>query len=467
MLRGDGLKTDLYQLTMIAASYFVGGRHNNKATCEAFARKLPDCRKFLVMAGTEQIREYLSNLRFTADDIKFLKEHKELKSLMSSSSFDKYLEDFRFSGDLWAMAEGEIVFAGEPLVRVTGTLPEIHMAETYVLSVLNHSIHVASKAARMVLAARGVPLLEFGTRRTHHEAALDSARAAYLAGFAATSNLRASQKYDIPSAGTMSHMWIMLSEDEDTAFAQFAEAYHNPTLLIDTYDTIEGAKKAIKIKGLSAVRLDSGDFESLSREVRKVLDDGGRHTTKIVVSGDMNEYKIAELMCSDPRKGCPSRAPIDMFGVGTELVVPKDIHSLGIVYKAVYNDTKNEPVIKLASGKVTMPGAKQVFLSQRDDGHWEHLVALDNPEYLDDEMKGMVPLLDCIISKGKICEDNVVDLEVSRKYCNAALINMPPHLGTLSCDLAAPVPVRPHESVTRLFQEAFESIGAKHGTNMG
>lgn len=465
MLCGDGLKTDLYQLTMIAASYFVGNRHNNKATCEAFARTLPACRKFLVMAGTEQIREYLSNLHFSKDDIQFLKEHKELKSLMSSSSFDKYLEDFQFSGDVWAMAEGEIVFAGEPLVRVTGTLPEIHMAETYVLSVLNHSIHVASKAARMVLAASGVPLLEFGTRRTHHEAALDSARAAYLAGFSATSNLRASNKYGIPSAGTMSHMWVMLSENEDVAFTQFAEAYRNPTLLIDTYDTVEGAKKAAKIKGLGAVRLDSGDFESLSREVRRVLDDEGRHATKIVVSGDMNEYKIAELMRADARKGYLNRAPIDMFGVGTELVVPKDVHSLGIVYKAVYNDTKNEPVIKLASGKTTMPGAKQVFLVQKDDGHWEHLVALEHSD--DEELKGMVPLLDCIINNGKICEDNVVDLEVSRKYCNAALIDMPAHLGILDSDLLVPVPVRPHESITQLFKKAFENVGAKHGADMG
>jgi nicotinate phosphoribosyltransferase len=458
MLEGDGLKTDLYQLTMIAASYYMRSRHKNRATCEAFVRKLPGCRKFLVMAGTEQIREYLSNLRFTKDDVKFLKKHKELKSLMSVGNFDKYLEDFRFSGDLWAMAEGEIVFAGEPLVRVTGTLPEVHMAETYILSVLNHSVHIASKAARMVLAARGVPLLEFGTRRTHHEAALDSARAAYLAGFSATSNMRASQRYGIPNAGTMSHMWVMLNDDEEKAFAEFAQAFRNPTLLIDTYDTIEGAKKASKIKGLGAVRLDSGDFDSLSRKVREILDDSGHQAAKIVVSGDMNEYKIDKLI----RDG----APIDMFGVGTELVTPKDIHSLGAVYKAVYDDTKDEPVIKVATGKTTMPGTKQVYLVQEKD-RWSHLIALEGQVYIDRHHE-MTPLLDCLIQDGKVCDDNIVDLEVSRKYCNAALINLPPYLATLS-DMPTPVPVRPHDSVTQLFKKAFESIGVKSndGTDMG
>jgi nicotinate phosphoribosyltransferase len=406
------------------------------------------------MAGTERIREYLSNLHFTKDDIKFLREQKNLKSLMSSSNFGRYLEDFKFSGDLWAMAEGEIVFAGEPLVRVTGTLPEVHMAETYILSVLNHSVHIASKAARMVLASCGIPLLEFGTRRTHHEASLDSARAAYLAGFSATSNLRAAQRYDIPSAGTMSHMWVMLHDSEEEAFAQFAEAFHNPTLLIDTYDTIEGAKKALKIKGLGAVRLDSGDFENLSKEVRKILDDAGV-AAQIIVSGDMNEHKINSLI----RAG----APIDMFGVGTELVAPKDINSLGAVYKAVYNDTANEPVIKLAFGKTTMPGTKQVYLVQEKQGlatgWWSHLVALEGQEHIDG-IANMTPLLDCLIKDGQVCEDNIVDLEVSRKYCNAGLLNLPPHLATLS-ELPTPSPVRPHDSVTQLFKKAYENIGVK------
>jgi len=446
MTKSDSLKTDLYQLTMTAASYFISGKHSNRATCEAFVRKLPECRRFLIMAGTAEIREYLYDLRFTKDDINFLKEHKELKSLMSGTNFAKYLEDFRFAGDLWAMAEGEIVFAGEPLLRVTGTLPEVHMAETFILSVLNHSIHIASKAARMVLAAQGRPLMEFGTRRTHHEAALNAARSSYLAGFSATSNIRASEMYGIPNAGTMSHMWIMLSNSEEEAFEQFAKAYRNPTLLIDTYDTLEGAKKAVKIKGLGAVRLDSGDFNSLSKEVRKILDAGGQTSAKIVVSGDMNEYKINDLL--------QAGAPIDMFGIGTELVTPKDIHSLGAVYKAVYNDTKDEPVIKLAPGKMTLPGAKQVYLVQEEDG-WHHLVSLAGQF---EQTANMSPLLDCYIEGGVLCEDSIVDLEVSRQYCNAALISLPSYLADLKTPYSDLPPVIPHNNLKGLLEKALKKL---------
>lgn len=442
---GDGLKTDLYQMAMIAASYFIKGKHQNRAVCEAFARKLPPSRRFLVMAGTDYIREYLLGLHFSADDIDFLRDKTDLKHIFDTTNFAKYLEDFQFKGDLWAMAEGEIVFAGEPLIRVVGTLPEIHMAETLALSVLNHDIHIASKAARIVLASRGRLLLEFGTRRTHHAAALDAARAAYLAGFAATSNLRASKKFGIPNAGTMSHMWVMLSDSEQQAFEDFAKAYRSPTLLVDTYDTLEGVKAASKIKGLSAVRLDSGDFDTLSRETRRILDDNSRSSVKIVVSGDMNEYKIDSLL----RAG----APIDMFGVGTELVTPKDVHSLGIVYKAVYDITRDKPVIKLAKNKVTYPGAKQVYLDIRDGG-WSHLVALDNTVQSSEEL---MPLLDQHIKAGVPVDDSVVDLDVSRKYCNAALINLHPDLASLEDrPEAMTVPVFPDESLKNLFKEAVE-----------
>lgn len=321
------------------------------------------------------------------------------------------------------------------------------MAETFILSVLNHSIHIASKAARMVLAAQGRPLLEFGTRRTHHEAALNAARSAYLAGFSATSNVRASQKFGIPNAGTMSHMWIMLSDSEDEAFTQFAEAYKNPVLLIDTYDTIEGAKKALKIKGLGGVRLDSGDFLSLSKEVRSILNEGGHESAKIVVSGDMNEYKIYDLIAAG--------APIDTFGVGTELVTPKDVHSLGAVYKAVYNNTRNEPVIKLATNKITLPGAKQVYLVQ-EEKEWYHLVALDGQS----ETADMSPLLDCHIKNGALCEDSIVDLEVARKYCNAGLVNLPSYLSMLTPNDTMP-PVNYHDSLKDLFEKACDNLEHK------
>jgi nicotinate phosphoribosyltransferase len=450
----DGLKTDLYQIAMIAASYFIKNKHNNRAVCEAFARKLPPCRRFLVMVGTNCIKEYLLNVGFEKSDISFLREKTDLKGVFATTNFDKYLEDFRFKGDLWAMAEGEIVFAGEPLIKIVGTLPEIHIAETFALSVLNHDIHIASKAVRIVLAARGRTLLEFGTRRTHHEAAIDAARAAYLVGFSATSNLRASERFGIPNAGTMSHMWIMLSDDEQQAFEDFSKVYKSPTLLVDTYDTLNGVELASKIKGLAGIRLDSGDFDTLSREARKILDDNNCKSTKIAVSGDMNEYKIDSLL--------QAKSPIDVFGVGTELVSPKDINSLGIVYKAVYDITRDKPVIKLSKNKVTYPGSKQVYLDIRNGG-WSHLVALDGFIKSSEEL---MPLLDLHMMNGKVIDESNVSLDVSRKYCNAALLNLHSNLASLedrSDGVAGSAPVFPDKSLIDLFKKATE----EYEFNMG
>lgn len=442
---GDALKTDLYQLAMIAASYFIKGKHNDRAVCEAFVRKLPPCRRFLVMVGTSYIRDYLADVRFTRSDINFLMEKTPLKNIFLLTNFSQYLEEFKFKGDLWCMAEGEIVFAGEPLIRVVGTLPEVHIAETIALSVLNHDIHIASKAARMVIASKGKTLLEFGTRRTHHEAAIDAARAAYLAGFSATSNLRASERFGIPNAGTMSHMWVMLSNDEMESFRNFSRSYANPTLLVDTYDTLNGVSLASEIKGLGGVRLDSGDFESLSKESRKILNANGCASAKIIVSGDMNEYKINSLLRNN--------APIDAFGIGTELVAPKDVHSLGIVYKAVYDLTRDRPVIKLAKDKVTYPGSKQVFLDVRNGG-WSHLVALDGVVSATDEL---MPILDLHISNGDIVESSVVSLDASRKYCHAALSSLHGDLASLEDRPdGMSVPVIPHNSLKELFGKAIK-----------
>jgi len=440
---GDCLKTDLYQLAMIAASYFVRDKHNDRAVCEAFARRLPPSRRFLIMAGTEYIRNYLLNVRFTKNDIKFLKDKTNLKSIFNTTCLENYLRNFRFNGDLWAMAEGEIVFAGEPLIRVVGTLPEIHIAETLALSVLNHDIHIASKAARIVLAARGKTLLEFGTRRSHHEAAIDVARSAYLAGFSGTSNLRASKQFGIPNVGTMSHIWVMLGDNEQSSFEDFSKAYKHPILLVDTYDTIEGVKLASNIKGLEAIRLDSGNLYTLSKEARKILDEKDC-SAKIIVSGDLNEYKIDSLLRLN--------APIDIFGVGTELVSPSDINSLGIVYKVVYDITKNRPVIKLSKDKITYPGAKQVFLDIRNG--WSHLVALEGIIQSSEEL---MPLLDLHIKNGELIEDSVVSLDVSRKYCNAALLNLHSDLTSLNDRKEEKVPVFLDESLKDLFQKAVEN----------
>ncbi|MGW8177889.1 MAG: nicotinate phosphoribosyltransferase, partial [bacterium] len=259
------LKTDLYQLTMLAAQY-KKGLHNKVVSCEAFARKMPKTRKFFVMAGTEEIRKYLLDMRFNEDDISYLKSLDALRPVFSTSNFEDYLRDFSFTGDFWALAEGEVAFAGEPLIRVTAPLPQAHMAETFALSVLNHDVKIASKAARILLAARGKPVLEFGTRRTHHEAAHNVARCAYLAGFTATSNVEAGRRYGIPVAGTMAHMWVMIHDSEEQAFKNFQDVYRDPVLLVDTYDTLNGVREAAKIPRLKGIRLDSGDLDTLSRE---------------------------------------------------------------------------------------------------------------------------------------------------------------------------------------------------------
>jgi nicotinate phosphoribosyltransferase len=437
---GFALKTDLYQLMMMAA-FHARPSSRRVVTCEAFARKLPPERKFLVMAGTNEIRDFLEHLRFTADDIAFLHEVPALRAIMDSTSFAQYLEDFRFTGSMWAMAEGEIVFPGEPLIRITAPVQEACLAETFILSVLNHDVKIASKAARVVLAARGRQAVDFGTRRTHHEAAVSAARAAYLAGFAGTSNMEAGARFGIPLYGTMSHLWVMVHPTEVEAFEAFQKAYRDPTILIDTFDPIEGAKLAAVLSHLDGVRLDSGNLVTLSLQIRSILDNAGHTSARIVASGDLNEYMIDILM----RTG----APIDVFGVGTDLVVSKDAPSLGIVYKTVYDETEHRPLVKIAGAKTTMPGSKQVFLDQRDSG-WSHLVAIDGTV---NEADSLTPLLDCHIRDGKVVSDPL-GLEVARKYCNAALMSLRPGLAALGSEPWEEAPVRLHESVTSMFEKA-------------
>jgi nicotinate phosphoribosyltransferase len=427
------------------AGYFHGGMADKVVTCEAFARKLPPKRRFLVMAGTEEIRETLSGLCFMSTDIEFLRSIPALRKAMTPS-FEEWLLNFRFTGDMWAMAEGEIVFPGEPLVRITAPVAQAQLAETMILSILNHDMRTASKAARIVLAARGKPLMEFGTRRTHHEAALRSARAAYLAGFAGTSNVEAGLRFGIPVMGTVAHMWTMVNRTEAEAFEKWSSLWDNPTFLIDTYDTLNGAKLAAGIENAAMVRIDSGDLLTHSELVRHILDEAGSKAG-IVVSGDLDEYSVHELISAG--------APIDSFGIGTKLVAPDDAPSLGIVYKAVYDETEARPLMKTSGGKTTMPGRKQVFLDQREGG-WTHLVALDG-ELEPSEL--LSPLLDRHIACGSIVEGvSDITLEVSRRYCNAAL-------GSLSAlpvgyDLSSilepsvGVPVKAHDSLTKLFVSA-------------
>ena len=377
----SALATDLYQLTMMAA-YDAAG-YQARTTFELFVRELPDRRSYLVAAGLAQALDYLESVSFTADEIAWLRRLPALRDVPSRFFLD-VLPAFRFSGEVWAVGEGEVVFAGEPLVRVTAPALEAQLVETALLAIIGFQTSVASKASRIVDAARGRTVVEFGSRRAHGlEAACLAARAACLVGFQGTSNVEAGRRFDIPVVGTMAHSWVMAFDDELDAFRSYMAVFGTATtLLIDTYDTVAAARRIVEA-GLrpAAVRLDSGDLGALARDVRGIFDAGGLAATRIFASGDLDEHRIASLL----NQG----APIDAFGVGTAISTVRDAPALGAVYKLV--DTEHEgrhvAVIKLSTGKMTLPGAKQVWRVTNDG-----LASHDVLGLMDEKEKGR-PLL--------------------------------------------------------------------------
>jgi nicotinate phosphoribosyltransferase len=410
------LHTDLYQLTMLAA-YFHHGEHERHATCELFARRLPPNRRFLVVAGLDRALRYLQELRFTDAQIEALKQVPGLKKAMSPA-FVEYLRGFRFRGDVWAMPEGSIAFENEPLVRIEGDLGEAQLVETYLLSCINHQTMVASKAARVMLALKGRTALEFGSRRTHPEAAVDVARAAYIAGFEATSNVEAFDAFGVPVRGTMAHMFIMASRSESEAFRKYARIFPRSTYLVDTYDTIQGVKTALDTVGddVSAIRLDSGDLAALSRQTRTLLKERGRDDVKIVLSSDLDEYEIEKLVVD---------GDFDVAGVGTRLATSDDAPSLGGVYKLTRIDGR--PVAKLAEGKVTYPGAHQVYRVERDGRFAFDWLGLEKEPSFD--FVGSTPLLVPTMRRGRV-EDRFghageETVEVMRARCREGLARLP------------------------------------------
>ncbi len=420
-MQSAALLTDLYQLTM-AAGYFHRGLAETRATCEMFVRRLPRERRYLVACGVDAALEYILSLRFTEEQIAFLRTVPSLREAMTED-FEDYLRDFRFRGDVWTVAEGTVMFAGEPFVRVEAAIIEAQLIETFLLSTVNHGTMIASKAARIVRAAGSAGVLEFGTRRTHPVEAVDSARAAYLVGAAGTSNVEAGMRYSIPVVGTAAHMWTMTHDDEEQAFANYVETFPSATiLLVDTYDTVRGAERAARIAGdkLLGVRLDSGDMIALSREVRRVLDGHGLKTAQIVASGDLDEHKIAEFRAA--------AAPVDVFGVGTELVCCKDAPSLGGVYKVVQFEREGRvvPIAKLSDGKATYPGPHQVHRYFEGQTPAEDVLALA------DEVvpPGGVALLRPRIAKGHSVAPPPT-LETSRAHAMAQLAALGPELHRL------------------------------------
>ncbi|UQA56414.1 nicotinate phosphoribosyltransferase [Polyangium aurulentum] len=359
----DTLRTDLYQLTM-AAGYFHRGMMDRRATCEMFVRRLPRRRRYMLAMGVERLLGYLEDLRFTEEEIRYLREVPALADAMTESFVD-YLRAFRFTGDAWAVPDGTVMFANEPFLRISAPIIEAQIVETYLLSVINHATMVASKAARIVRAAGDAGVIEFGTRRTHPAEAVDAAYAAYAAGCVGTSNVEAGMRFGIPVMGTAAHMWTMAHATEEEAFEGYVKTFPNAAiLLIDTYDTPRGAERAARIAKdkLKGVRLDSGDLLALSIEVREILDAHGCGAAKIVASGDLNEYRIKELR--------QAGAPIDLYGVGTDLVTSLDAPSLGGVYKLVQIEREGrvEPIAKFSEGKATFPGAHQVYRFRDEAG---------------------------------------------------------------------------------------------------
>jgi nicotinate phosphoribosyltransferase len=361
-MTSSALATDLYEIAMLAG--YCRHRVAGRATFELYVRELPPRRSFLVAAGLDQALGYLEQLRFTAEEIAYLRGLPNLRTVQPAF-FEEYLPAFRFTGDVWAPAEGTPVFAHEPFLRVTAPVPEAQLVETALLASITFPTSVASKTARVVDHAGGREVMEFGSRRAHGlDAARLAARAAYLAGCASTSNVEAGFLFGIPVSGTMAHSWVMAFADELEAFRAYDEAYgERSVFLIDTYDSLAAAR-LIAASGLrpAAVRIDSGDLVALTAEVRRVFDRAGLGATKILVSGDLDEDRVAELLAAG--------APIDGFGVGTAISTSKDAPALGGVYKLVEIDRGAErvPVVKRSPGKRSYPGAKQVWRRFDDKG---------------------------------------------------------------------------------------------------
>lgn len=408
----SALLTDQYELTM-AASYLSQAK-TATATFDLFVRSLPPERRFLVAAGLEDALDYLEQLRFTDTDLEYLRGLDTF-----SDAFLDYLSDFRFTGEVWAIPEGQVCFPDEPLLRVTAPLIEAQMVETALLTTIAHQTGIASKAARVALAVGQRKFVDFAARRAHGpEAALRGSRAAYLAGAAGTSNVLAGQLHGIPVSGTMAHSYVMAFDDERDAFRAFARDFPSrAVLLIDTYDTVQGARRAVEVARelehegiqIAGVRLDSGDLGALAHQVRQILDEGGLTQARIVASGDLDEHRIAALLADD--------APIDSFGVGTQMGVSADAPALGAVYKLVEYD--GQPVVKLSTGKTTLPGRKQVWRDVRDGHLQRDTIGLDH----ETDLPGEPLLVKAMVDGARVGQRGA--LEDARDRCARSLTQLP------------------------------------------
>jgi len=380
------LSTDLYELTM-AQSYLENGK-TKPAVFSLFIRRLPKNRSFLVAAGLETLLEKIKNFRFTEEELNYLENLK-----IFSKNFLDYLENYRFSGDIYAVNEGKIIFENEPLIQVEANLPDAQILETLIINIIHFQTLIASKAARSFIVSGGKRVIDFGFRRAHGiEAGVYAARAAYIAGIDSTSNLEAGKNFGIPVVGTMAHSYVMVFDSEEEAFKCFAKSFPKmPIFLIDTYDTLSAAKKVVKLakEGVKAiaVRIDSGDLVKLSKKVREILDEAGLNDVKIIVSGGLDEHDIKKLM--------DEKAPVDIFAVGTKLVTSADQPYLDIAYKLVEYDGK--PKFKLSPGKATFPYKRQIIRHYLQNG----IMNYDELVRFNEEVEGE-KLVFKVVEKGKI-----------------------------------------------------------------
>lgn len=418
MDHSTALLTDRYELTMVHAA-LAGGTAGRRAVFEVFARHLPAGRRYGVVAGTGRLLDALAAFRFDGP---------VLDHLLSEGIVDEptaaWLESYRFSGDIWGYAEGDCYFPGSPILVVQGGFAESVVLETLALSILNHDCAIASAASRMVRAAGDRPIIEMGSRRTHEMAAVAAARAAYLAGFASTSNLRAGRAYGLPTAGTSAHAFTLLHDNERLAFQAQLDAFGtDTTLLVDTYDVARAVTVAVELAGpkLGAVRIDSGDLRETAYEVRRQLDALGAPSTKIIVTGDLDEYSIAGL----------AAAPVDGYGVGTSLVTGSGAPTASLVYKlvarAASDDGPLRPVAKRSVGKPSRGGRKWAYRHIGDDGRAvAEVVATSEPSPGPYDRPLLIPL----VRGGEIVGRE--SLDEARARHERALAELPPTAFQLS-----------------------------------
>jgi nicotinate phosphoribosyltransferase len=418
--QSTALLTDHYELTMLQAALRSGAAHR-PAVFEVFARHLPHGRRYGVVAGTGRLLDAVEQFRFGPAELSFLDGLVDAPTLA-------YLESYRFSGDIWGYAEGDCYFPGSPILVVSGTFAEAVVLETVCLSILNHDCAIASAASRMVQAAGGIdagrPLIEMGSRRTHEWAAVAAARAAYIVGFASTSNLQARLSYGVPSAGTSAHAFTLVHDSERHAFAvQLSALGAGTTLLVDTYDVARAVRTAVSLAGpsLGAVRIDSGDLPAVARQVRALLDSLGATSTRILLTGDLDEYSIAAL----------GAAPVDGYGVGTSLVTGSGAPTAALVYKLVARASSPsgalEPVAKHSVGKPSRGGRKWALRHRNSAGvALSERVTASPPDPGPADRELLVPL---VVNGTVVARE---DLATARARHQATIAELPPYALQLS-----------------------------------